>query len=221
MKQFQKYFSITVFGLITYLCVIYLSAQIYAYFTDKPLTEEVKITTPLIPLEEIAITGPEVKNGVNLVAESAVLGYSHSNLGWLLCEEMAKGSKAAEEIFKNSAPLDKELAKYREETAKIRIKMIKEASNRYFRPQGAWGERLTDTLGVVPNSVILFSKGLVLYKEKRYYFFHKAALEISIKDLVSNEKIAIRKGTDGNWYPAVKRDGMNIPLTYWGELNEY
>lgn len=219
MKKFQKYFPIAVFGLMAYLCVIFLTARIYEYFTYSPLKDEAKISAPVIPLEEVAIFGPAVRTVESPAIANAAPNYSHSNTAWLLCEEMANGSAEAAELFKATAPLDGELAKYRKQTAEMRIKMIRDAAQRYFRPQGVWGERLTDTLGIEPNSVILFDKGLVLYKEKRYFFFHKAALEISIKDLASDEKIAIRKGTDGNWYPAVERDGMYIPLTYWGELN--
>lgn len=219
MKKFTKYLPMAVFGLVAYICVISICAQIYAYFTYKPVQEKTEILAPVIPWEEVAITGPKVKTVESPVTENATTAYSHSNTAWLLCEEIAKGSVEAAILFKNTAPLDHNLARYRKETAEIRIKMIQDAASRYIRPQGTWGERLTDTLGVKPNSVILFDKGLVLYKENRYFFFHKAALEISIKDLAANEKIAICKGTDGNWYPAVERNGMYIPLTYWGELN--
>ncbi len=219
MKKFSKYLPMAVFGLVAYICVISLSAQIYAYFTYEPLKEETKISAPAIPLEEVAITGPAVKTVDSPAIENATPAYTHSSSSWLLCEERAKGSLEAEEFFKHTAPEDPELAKYRRQAADARIKMIRDAAERYFRPQGAWGERLTDTLGIEPNSVILFSKGLVLYKENRYFFFHKAALEIGIEQLEANEKIAIRKGCDGNWYPAVERNDMYIPLTYWGELN--
>ena len=99
MKKFQKYFPIAVFGLMAYLCVMFLTARIYEYFTYSPLKDEAKISAPVIPLEEVAIFGPAVRTVESPAIVNAAPSYSHSNTAWLLCEEMANGSAEAAELL--------------------------------------------------------------------------------------------------------------------------
>lgn len=139
----------------------------------------------------------------------------HSNESWLLCERMVNGDEYAFLEFQAKKSNIPEVNDCREKTAQCRMKMIKTSRKRFKRPQNEWGKRITDTFGLHPNEVILFEKGIALYRKKRYSFFHKATLERA-PDL--NEKIEIRQGIDGYWYPVIFRDEKFIPLTYWGKI---
>lgn len=142
----------------------------------------------------------------------------HKNKSWLLCEQMANGNLEATKFFLEAAPENKQIAKVRLDVAQMRIEMIKTSRHRYIRPQHAWGKRLTDSLGIKPNTIILYENGLAIYRKNRYSFFHKASLEIEPSSLT--QKVEIAKGVDGFYYPVVSRDSSLIPLTYWGEIKK-
>ncbi len=140
----------------------------------------------------------------------------HKNQSWLLCERMLNNDSAAiSEFFAQSSNIP-EVNLYRKQTAECRMELIKISRKRFIRPQGNWGERITDSLGAYPNTVILYKNGLAIYRKNRYSFFHKATLEIEPDTLT--QKIEIKQGIDGFYYPVVLRDSSFIPLTYWGEI---
>ena len=142
----------------------------------------------------------------------------HKNQSWLFCEKMSNGDLEATKIFLEAAPADRKLAQIRMNVAKMRIDMIKTSRHRFVRPQHAWGKRLTDSLGIKPNTIILYENGLAIYRKNRYSFFHKASLEIEPSSLT--QKVEIAKGMDGFYYPVISQDSIFIPLTYWGEIKK-
>lgn len=218
MKEINYYLSLVVFSVLAFVGIELLILEIYHIF-KRPVTvvqnDEVKDVVSVSEniIEAIAPAKPKASKAPK--AEMI-----HSSEAWLLSEKIADNDSSALLFLKETAPEDKTLARYREEAYEARVAIIRESRYRYYRPQSAWGKLVSDTLGSVPYSVLLFSKGIVIHAEGRYHFFHKAAIERNLKDLLKNSKIDVLQGNDGYWYPAVtNNNGQSIPITYWGEIN--
>lgn len=210
----KNYLKITVFLLVFGIGINYLFDYFGFFYQPQPPTKTEKVKC--IPVEaaaDISLTEEKIEEEAprKIISEPI-----HSNLAWLMAEEIANNNSSAMKLLKETAPADTTIAKYRKQAYDLRVKMIKLSRERYLNPQSAWGDFVTDTLGIEPNSVLMFTKGIAIKVKRRFQFFHKAAIE---RNLVKS-KIAVMRGKDGYWYPAIEDEqNRNIPLTYWGEIN--
>lgn len=218
MEKINYWFSLVVFSIIALLGLELLALDVYDYFKRPAIIIQNEPTAEVALIVEDAIESgfsSKIKKPEPIINKPI-----HSSEAWLLAERIANKDSAAVDFMKETAPTDTMLAKYREEAYAARVRIIKESRFRYYRPQHAWGELVSDTLGLEPYSVLVFSKGIAINAEGRYHFFHKAALERGLKTLPPKTKIVILQGKDGHWYPVVNDDyGRLVPLSYWGEIN--
>lgn len=219
MKKIEKVMGGIV--VIFVIFVIFGVGEDMYYFITSPKAETTKPAQqpePLVTVEGLAISDIVLRTSSNRVAEMNVETH-HSNSAWLECEKMADGDAFALEEFETTAPKDRELAFNRKLAKDSRVEMIKKSRKGQVLPKYSWGKQLSDNLGIKPRFVRSYENGIAVLAKDSLYFFHNAALEISVKTLGTNTKIAVEKGKDGYWYPAIEQNGKKISLSYWGELN--
>lgn len=218
-EKFQRYFTLVIFGTLAWMCLVFLTLDTYDTIKYHHKVFQRSQDTSTIVNYPMPVENAVGTQEIIPIAKPAKEKPIHSSPAWLISDKFTKKLENMAEFIESNCPKDPDIAPYYRQAYRLRVALIKQSRIAHKMRKSLWGDLLADSLGLGQDSAFVYSKGLAIKANRRYYFFHNATIE-HFPDWRKSEKVVAKLGDDGFWYPTMAADTSKIvPLTYWGKIN--